>query len=108
MLSALRSVRFESPEVERSVVLMLEGCPLDQSTLAALAGLPEWGGSLDLSTCTWPLESEQYRQLASVVPASYTVWKLGDPPIITEVIIDAVKITRQRLGLPQATIETDE
>lgn len=76
--------------------------PMTQQALDLLQGvLPEWGGSIDTSTCTWPLEPAQYTQLAVLVPTSFIEWVLGTvPETLHESICAAVRERRDALGLP--------
>ncbi len=59
-LSVLRAVRFAGPKTHTGAGLALFHVSLTADRLEALRGLPEWGGTLDMADCHFPLAPSEY------------------------------------------------
>lgn len=102
-LSVLHAARFvDTSQAEKAAVVHLYRLPLQTDVVAALSGLPHWGGEVILTAEHWPAQSPAYKALAAHMPVTYSRWRLagGDvPPAAVASISRAVAERRQGLGL---------
>ncbi len=100
-LSVLRAMEFKPLGEQGYVQLALRDCSLTSDVVAALSGLPEWRGCLNLNSCKWPCEPAVYTQLAHRIPTSYLRWNVQtwDKKALGS-ICQGVNQRRQGLGLP--------
>ncbi len=83
-LSVVRAMQWTGEDVH--LKMYVRNYAINQDCMQALAGLPE-SRALDVSSCSWPLESATYTQLAEVVPASFCTWFVGSP---AKPVVDAI------------------
>lgn len=104
-LSAMQALQYTDEATQGSVVLKLE-CSMDAHHVDMLQALPEWGGTIDMSECTWPMRSSQYTHLAEVIPTTYTKWVLSSAPRAVALTAHReLRRHREELGLPPVTVE---
>ncbi len=68
------AVRLLKPTIEPCAVL---ACPMTVDVMETLRALPEWITQVDLTSCSWPLEPNAYRQLALCIPVHVRKWRFG-------------------------------
>ncbi len=109
-LSVLRSVRLASTEAAQKASVSVNGLALTSTAMDVLRGsLPEWGGTLRLRDCTYPLPPSAYTQLAQSAPVSYQTWCLGKAAKaqVLESICAGLNERRAGLGLPPVTVKSE-
>ncbi len=77
-VNLLRRIRFDTPHTECKSVITIHDRAITHALFEILADLPNWGGVLDLSTCTWPHEPCQYERLAMDLSLYFSEWRLSN------------------------------